>query len=492
MAVTSYLVPTTVTEDTSVGTQTVTNPGNSTATGGTFAEVNWPTGTQTSSRVKMQNIATAAASAIPSGSTIDGFEIQYSASEDGSTDNLETKEIFLIKADGTLITGTNMADTGEWTVNANPQARGPVGGATNVMGYTGVTRADVIDTDFGFSFRCGTIGSGTTPSGQFNNFGIRIYYTAPSGYTMSGAMSQDDDSMSGSAQVLINMTGAMTMDEDSMAGASQVRVNATMAATMEEDSMSGSMTVVSYTASAAMVMDDDTMAGSAQVRVSASAAMTMEEDSMSGSSQVLVGLSGAMTQDDDTMSGASQVLIAASAAMTADDDSMSGASQVQIAMSGALSTEDAVMFGSMNVASAAATLTGAMATDDFGMSATADVISNDLCTTDYDAAVNYDAALAYDGLHVCGTTRHLYLGWGDYDGLKRGHPQRREPRQGEPGYTNTQSYHNDQQMLALQNLQAFLDVQAKLDAERQLQEQQITQRHRRNQQAMAMILINSL
>lgn len=71
-------------------------------------------------------------------------------------------------------TGTNNAVTTEWPTT---RATRTVGGATNKMGYVSATAADMIDSDFGISFRCGTIGSGTTPAGDFGVFQLRIHYT---------------------------------------------------------------------------------------------------------------------------------------------------------------------------------------------------------------------------------------------------------------------------------------------------------------------------
>jgi len=185
MTVTSWTSPGTVTEDTSVGTDVFTNPANaSSQTAGVFAVIDWASGSgQTSSRLKFTNFGFS----IPTNATIDGFEIEYYASEDGSTDNLETKEWHIIQSDSTLITGTNLADTGEWINNATPQARGPVGGATNLCGYTGVTYTDVNDADFGCSFRCGTTGVATTPDGQVHKVRMRVYYTESTGYTLTAS-----------------------------------------------------------------------------------------------------------------------------------------------------------------------------------------------------------------------------------------------------------------------------------------------------------------
>lgn len=178
MTVTSYRSPGTVTEDTTVGSDVFTNPNNVKTVGGTATTFSWTTGTKTSSRLKCTNWGFTT-SDVPAGSTIQGLEFSYDRQEDSTTDNVQTTEIYHIDSAGTLQTGTNNADAGEWPIGA--LANVTVGGAANKMGYTTVSDTDVIDVDFGISFRIGTIGSGTTPSGSIDSFQLRIYYTAPAG-----------------------------------------------------------------------------------------------------------------------------------------------------------------------------------------------------------------------------------------------------------------------------------------------------------------------
>jgi hypothetical protein len=180
MAVTSWKVPGTVTEDTSVGTDVWTTPSNATATGATYAVIAWATGTKTSSRIKLTNCGFTTGD-VPSGATIDGIEFGYSRGETSLTDNLNTSEIYYIDSAGVLQTATNSADAGEWPTTVTAVT---VGGATNKMGYTGVTDSDVRNSNFGISIRAATIGSGTTPDGQLNACQIRIYYTAAASSTV--------------------------------------------------------------------------------------------------------------------------------------------------------------------------------------------------------------------------------------------------------------------------------------------------------------------
>lgn len=177
--VTSYKVCGTVTEDTSVGTDTILNPSNATGTGATVATIDWASGTKSSSRIKVTNCGFTS-SDIPASSTIDGIEFSYARQENGITDNLFTYEIYHIDASGTLQTGTNSADAGEWNTGALSTVT--VGGATNLMGYAGATQANMLDADWGISFRAWTGGgSGSTPDGTFNAFKVRVYFTPPSG-----------------------------------------------------------------------------------------------------------------------------------------------------------------------------------------------------------------------------------------------------------------------------------------------------------------------
>lgn len=208
MAVTSYRSPGTVTEDTSVGTATFTNPGNVATVGGSAATIAWSTGTQTSSRLKCTNWGFTT-SDVPAGATIDGLEFSYQRQENGTTDNLNTTEIYIIDSSGTLLTGTNNGDAGEWPTGA--LATVTVGGSTNKMGYTGVTASDVIDADFGVSFRCGTIGSGTTPDGSVDSFQLRIYYTVagPTTHQLTGTVT-GASSISGSLGLSRPLTGTIS------------------------------------------------------------------------------------------------------------------------------------------------------------------------------------------------------------------------------------------------------------------------------------------
>lgn len=152
----------------------ITNYNNVKTVGAPTATIGWTTGTKDSYRYKATNWGFTT-SDVPAGATIDGFEFRYKRNENGTSDNLETKKIHMIQSDGTVITGTNNADAGEWPTAAATSTRG---GAANKMGYTGATDTDVIDVDFGVSFQCGTVGAGTTPDGVLDDFELRIYYTA--------------------------------------------------------------------------------------------------------------------------------------------------------------------------------------------------------------------------------------------------------------------------------------------------------------------------
>jgi hypothetical protein len=208
MAVTAWRSPGTVTEDTSVGTATFTNPGNVATVGGSVTTIAWATGTHTSSRLKCTNWGFTSAH-IPSGSTIDGLEFRYQRQENGTTDNLQTTEIYHIDSSGVLQTGTNSGDVGEWPTGA--LATVTVGGPTNKMGYNSATQSDVTDADFGISFRCGTIGSGTTPDGTIDSFELRIYYTeaGATNHALNGTVTAAS-AISGSVGLARPLVGTVT------------------------------------------------------------------------------------------------------------------------------------------------------------------------------------------------------------------------------------------------------------------------------------------
>lgn len=175
----------TVTEDTSVGNQTMTNPGNVVnVAGGTPALVDWSTGVSTGSRIKCHNLP-AGSNGIDSDDSIDGISFYYYRSEDGTSDNIGTMEIYPIDSGGSLVTTTNSSETGEWeTGNDTTMTQYTVGGASNKMGYNSVTANDVLDSDFGISVRAwttngtsGTNDTGTTPDGQMAEFRVKIFYT---------------------------------------------------------------------------------------------------------------------------------------------------------------------------------------------------------------------------------------------------------------------------------------------------------------------------
>ncbi len=174
MAVTSYRYPGTVSVDGSG--EVFTNPGNVSNVSTPLCTFSWGSGTRTSEHLSATNFGFTA-SDVPAGSTINGFDFRWSRDEGSTTDNIETKELFMIRSDGTVITGTNMAITGEWPTALSPEDVPAGSTGTNLWGYTEVTAADVIDTHWGIRFQCGTIGSGTTPAGEFVGFQLRIYYT---------------------------------------------------------------------------------------------------------------------------------------------------------------------------------------------------------------------------------------------------------------------------------------------------------------------------
>lgn len=191
MAVTAYKSPGTITEDTTSGTQPISSYA---SLAGSGATISWATGSPTSYRYKLTNFGFTT-SDLPTGATIDGFEIAYTRNENSATDNLNTANVQLIKADGSL-TGTNVAVTTEWPTTSGERV---LGSSTNLMGYTGATGANIHDVDFGFAYQAASA-SGTTPAGSLGWMKIRVYYTVGSTYTLTAA--QGSFSESGQAAIL--------------------------------------------------------------------------------------------------------------------------------------------------------------------------------------------------------------------------------------------------------------------------------------------------
>lgn len=185
---TGWMTCGTVTEDTGVGTDVITNPGNVVnAAGGTPALVDWGTGTKTSSRIKCHNLP-AAAAGLESGDTITGLSFSHHRSEDSTSDNIGTMEIYPVDENGAVVTTTNSSDLAEWdTGNDTTLTQVIVGGDGNLMGWASVTADKLLDADAGVSLRVWTTtdgttnGSGTTPDGQLAEFRVKYFYTEGGG-----------------------------------------------------------------------------------------------------------------------------------------------------------------------------------------------------------------------------------------------------------------------------------------------------------------------
>ncbi len=198
MAVTAYKRPGTVTEDTGnpsdnsgVGVLNYTN-----WTGTTTATIDWTTDDHRSFRYKLTNFAFTTAD-VPAGSTVNGFEFSYNRRENSTSDNIGLRSLFMIKADGTVITGTNKSDApAEWPTTAATQTLPATNPQSDLWGYTGVTASDVLDTDFGIAVEFWTTNgtsnvSGTTPDADtIKDLQLRIYYTEDSPENVALTLSQ--------------------------------------------------------------------------------------------------------------------------------------------------------------------------------------------------------------------------------------------------------------------------------------------------------------
>lgn len=301
MAVTSWRSPGTVTEDTSVGTDVITDEANVANTGSPYATISWASGTKTSSRIKATNWGFTT-SDIPSGSTIDGIEFRYDRVENSSTDNLETKEIYHIDASGTLQTGTNNAITGEWPTT---RATRTIGGATDKLGYTTITDANARDADFGISFRCGTIGSGTTPAGNFGVFQMRIYYTAPTGNTYNDTISESitlGESLAVVATMNPALSESVTLGESNAAAATFV-TTISEAITLADSLVGGLLLTGSITEAITL---GDSLVAAATFSPTLSEAVTLAE-SLAASTTFNPNLSESVTLTDQYGAGLTMI-----------------------------------------------------------------------------------------------------------------------------------------------------------------------------------------
>lgn len=107
---------------------------------------------------------------IPAGSTIDGIEVNIEKSRTGI--GVFDESILLRKTSGQV--GSDKADTGtNW---GTTDAIATYGGAADTWS-SGLTQADIIDSNFGIDIACK--GAASTGVGRIDYVEIRVYYTTP-------------------------------------------------------------------------------------------------------------------------------------------------------------------------------------------------------------------------------------------------------------------------------------------------------------------------
>lgn len=184
MAVTAYKFPGTVVNDTSSGSGDAwTNPGNVSADDTSEAVWSVPTShTNPSQYLKCTNFGFTA-SDIPSGSTIDGIEVEYRRREVSVSDDISTSHLRAVK--GGSINGTNVStmNTAEWIKDTSEAGSENIveGGSSNLWNDTW-TQADIVASDFGVALA--VTGTGFTPEGRIDYIKVRVYYSAAASTTM--------------------------------------------------------------------------------------------------------------------------------------------------------------------------------------------------------------------------------------------------------------------------------------------------------------------
>ena len=118
---------------------------------------------------------------IPSGSTIDGIEVEYQREEGGNTDNISTNRMRAIK--GGVISSSNVStmNTTEWDNSVETITEG---GATNLWGETWAD-TDITSSEFGIALAADC--AGTTPDAFVDYIKCRIHYTTVAGGSFQAA-----------------------------------------------------------------------------------------------------------------------------------------------------------------------------------------------------------------------------------------------------------------------------------------------------------------
>lgn len=212
----------------------------------------------------------------------------------------------IARSDGTAL------DSSESTISAGSAFSGTVQALTFFGGGGSVAVADVLDRWSEIVF-------------------------ASSGVSVSGAVTDGSDSVSGAADVVVSASGSVTDGTDTVSGDSQVVVGVSGSVTDGSDSVSGTVAHETPIEVSASITDgSDTVSGSSAVIVSASAAVTDGQDSVSGSSDVDLDVSASVTDGSDAITGSASVVVSVSSSVTDGQDTVSGSATTSPSVSAAI------------------------------------------------------------------------------------------------------------------------------------------------------------
>ncbi len=212
MADTGWLSPSSVADNSGIGTLTWTNPGNAAAQDDTYATVSG-----SMAQVTHYLFATTFGASIPSGATIDGIEVGYDAYKSGGM-NCAYSTVKLIK--GGSVSGDNKGSSYTYTGTSDTDTYQTFGGASDLWGLT-LTESDVEASNFGVAASF-TLQSPSSFTLYADHVQLKIYYTESGGTTHalagtpqasasvtgSGSLTQATWSLSGTAQAGASVTGS--------------------------------------------------------------------------------------------------------------------------------------------------------------------------------------------------------------------------------------------------------------------------------------------
>jgi len=165
-----------------------TNPGNITADDTSEAAMNIGSGTSaTMAYLKATDFASIDDTALPVGSTILGFQVMYRRREAGSTDNVSTSRLRMIK--GGTIQSSNFANlnTAEWkNTSTESAAENITEGGMDELGGTTWTDTDIKASTFGFTMSP-THSTGVTPDCFVDFMKLRVFHLPVTNVDIFGA-----------------------------------------------------------------------------------------------------------------------------------------------------------------------------------------------------------------------------------------------------------------------------------------------------------------